>query len=298
MSRRLIVIMVGMAALGAWSGTLRAAPITVPNGSFESPATEFVNTHVDSWQKPPKPAWYDESGGAFWDQRTGVFTNTPPGNSDHIDNCDGGQAVWLFADPEVALFQDYDSMDWDDPSPTHDFNVKFEAGKSYHLTVGIIRGAYPMQEGVSLELSLYYRDSASNMVVVAATSLTNSPAIFSNTTHFIDFQVHVPTVKPTDAWAGQHLGIHVLSTVSSNLAGGYWDLDNIRLSAVAELMLLSPVWTNSQFQLTLQGEPGLRFEMLATTDLTLSVSNWTSLGTLTNVTGTIRFADTAPNGDR
>ncbi|PYI81769.1 MAG: hypothetical protein DME26_19260, partial [Verrucomicrobia bacterium] len=94
MSRRFIAIAAGLTALAAWMGTIRAWPITVPNGSFESPATPFVNTHVDSWQKPPKPPWYDESGGNFWDQLTGVFKNTPSGSADHIDNCDGSQAVW------------------------------------------------------------------------------------------------------------------------------------------------------------------------------------------------------------
>jgi hypothetical protein len=35
--------------------------------------------------------------------------------------------------------------------------------------------------------------------------------------------------------------------------------------------------------------------MLATTNLALATSNWTSLGTLTNVTGTTPFLDTTTN---
>src|SRR5947209_19896135 len=33
-----------------------ALPVAVPNASFESPATTFVNTYIDFWQKPPKPS--------------------------------------------------------------------------------------------------------------------------------------------------------------------------------------------------------------------------------------------------
>ena len=36
--------------------------MVVPNASFESPLTPFVDTRIDSWQKTPKPFWYDESG--------------------------------------------------------------------------------------------------------------------------------------------------------------------------------------------------------------------------------------------
>ena len=209
----------------------------------------------------------------------------------------------LFADPQTAIFQDYDSTDWSNPAPTHAFNATYDVGKSYTLTVAVLGGTnvdYPMPEGTTLELSLYYRDSASNMVTVAATSITNSWALFSNATpHFIDFQVQVPTVKASDPWAGQHIGVQLLSTVAgTNLVGGYWDLDNVRLVSSVAPALLAPAWTNGQFTFTLQSEPGLRFEILASTNLALPLSNWTSLGTVTNVTGTVPFLDPATNLNR
>ena len=34
-----------------------------------------------------------------------------------------------------------------------------------------------------------------------------------------------------DPWAGRHIGVRLLSTVGFDLMGGYWDLDNIRLTA-------------------------------------------------------------------
>src|ERR1051326_1468690 len=172
------------AILAASISTGPGATILVPNFSFESPATSFVDINVDSWQKTAKPDDYNESGGYLWTQLTGVFRNTPTNSSDHIDNCDGDQALWLFAVPKVGLFQDYDSMDWNDAVPPHDFNARFEPGKSYHLTVGIIGTGGGMLEGASLELSLYYR-VGSNNVPVALTSISNTPTVFSNNTHQI-----------------------------------------------------------------------------------------------------------------
>ena len=64
-----------------------------------------------------------------------------------------------------------------------------------------------MLPGATLEVSLYYRDVASNKVTVTATSITNTPGVFSNNTHLIDFQVQVPVVKVGDAWAGQHIEV-------------------------------------------------------------------------------------------
>ena len=102
-------------------------------------------------------------------------------------------------------------------------------------------------------------------------------------------------MEASDPWAGQHIGVQILSSVSPGLEGGYWDLDNVRLVSTLTPALLAPGRTNGQFSCTLQSEPGLRFEMLASTNLTLPTSNWTSLGTLTNVNGTVPFFDTATN---
>ena len=299
----------GFKGIAAWKGLLpiwglilfgsglRAEPLSLPNASFESPATSFVNTHIDSWQKTAKPSWYDESGPFLWDQLTGIFKNTDPGRPDHIDNCDGNQAMWMFAIPEAGIFQDYDTMDWDDTVPQHDFNARFEIGRAYDLTVGLIGGGGNMLPGATVELSLYYRDADSNMVRVAFITVTNSLASFSNTTHLVDFRVRVPPVKPTDAWAGQNIGIRLLSTVTTNLQGGYWDVDNIRLS-IRNAVLLSPSWSNGQFQFTLKSEPGLRFQILTSGDAGLPRSSWISLGTVTNISGTVSFTDGAADSGR
>jgi hypothetical protein len=277
---------------------LQAEVLPVPNASFESPATPYVSVNVDSWQKAPKPDWYVESGGFLWDYNVGLFKNTATNSADHIDNCDGSQAIWLFVVPEVAFFQDYDSTDWRSQVPTHAFAATYDADKSYQLTVGVLGTGGGMLQGATLELSLYYRDAASNKVTVAATSITNTTAIFSNNTHFVDCQVNLPTVRPGDSWAGQYIGIQMLSTVDTNLQGGYWDLDNVRLTSTLAPALRDPSWTNNLFQCTVRSEPGLAIEILSAADLDLPRSNWTSLGILTNASGTTPFIDPAANASR
>jgi len=193
-----------------------------------------VNNQVDGWQKSAQPAWFDPSqtGGVTWDQLSGVFANTAPTSSDHIDNMAGSQAAYMFSLPQVAFFQDFNSTDWNHSTPTHAFNPVFEIGKSYELTVGLIGGGGTMSVGTILELGLYYRDGANNMVNVAANDVTFTPSLFPTTTHFIDFQVNVPTVQATDPWAGKNIGIDLLSLYGQG--DGYWDLDNVRLTAVPE----------------------------------------------------------------
>ncbi|MEK7781515.1 MAG: hypothetical protein AAB370_08465 [Verrucomicrobiota bacterium] len=283
-------------------GSASAGPITVQNGSFESPTTFFVTLNLDGWQRTPEPSWWDTNTSGQWDTLIGFFKNTPPGAFDHIDNCHGNQAMWLFVQPEAGLFQDYDSVDWNDTTPTHAFDASFEVGKSYQLTVGLLVGGMGsgggIQPGATVDFSLYYRDAASNRVAVATTTITNSPLVFSNSTHLLDFPVNVPTVRAGDAWAGQHIGILLLSTVATNLVGGYWDLDNVRLTSTLAPTLLNPVRTNNQFQFTIQSEPGMILEILAATNATLPTLSWTSLGTLTNSTGTIPFIDTSANFDQ
>ncbi len=287
---------IAILALSAYTGPLSAQPISIPNASFESPVTAFASPAMESWQKTAKPSWYNESGGYPWDQLTGLFLNTSPTNSDHIDNMDGGQALFLFAVPQVGVFQDYDSTDSTNSIPTHAFNAQFEVGKSYTLTVGLIGGGGNMTNGVTLQLSLYYRDASSNLVTVAATNVTYTPTAFPSRTHFTDVAVNSHAVKPADPWAGQHIGVSLLSTVDPSLAGGYWDLDNVRLVATSSTAILqNPAWSNGRFQFTLQSTPASRFEILATTNLALPSTNWTSLGILTNLTGSVPFTDTNAN---
>lgn len=209
---------------------MHAQSIPVPNFSFESPNVPFAQQGISSWQETPKPAGYMDSSGFTWAELAGTFANTASGASDHIDNLDGIQAAYVFAVPQVGFFQDYNSTDYQGLPPTHAFDVSYAIGESYTLTVALNGGGGNMVPGASLLLSLYYLDDTGSQVTVAGTTVVYTAALFPTHTTMTDFQVHVPVVKPGDSWAGKHLGISLYSTVDASMEGGYWDVDNIRLS--------------------------------------------------------------------
>ena len=269
---------------------LHAADLLVPNDSFESPVvpavTPYAGPEVDIWEKTAQPAWYDPSKNSDtpWSYLMGTFYNVPfPGQT--IDNCHGRQAAFLFALPEAGLFQDYDS------TPSHALNAVFKPGNLYTLTVAVIGGGGGMKSGATLQLALYYRDGASNKVTVAATTITNSTDAFPTSTHFVDYHVEVPATELTDPWAGKHIGIQLLSTTAFELAGGYWDLDHVRLTQT-QLPRISAVQANTNLlSFTLESEPGLIFQILSTTNLANPFDSWPVLNTVTNVTGEVTFSD-------
>jgi hypothetical protein len=259
--------------------------VYVPNYSFELPNigtnSPYAAPVLQSWQDLPQPSWYYPSNfdNTPWADLAGTFYNVPfPG--EFIDNCDGVQAAFLQVLPQVGIFQD--------------INAPFNTGKAYTLTVGLIGGGGNMAVGSTFQLSLYYRDVSNNMVTVAATSVTNTAANFPTNTHLVDFQVQVPGVKATDAWAGKNIGIQLLATpdpYNPGQWGGYWDADNVRLVETTALNLVNPVMTGDQLQFSGQS---VVFQILATTNLNLPVTNWASLTTVTNVTGSVPFVDSTP----
>jgi hypothetical protein len=287
------------AALAVCLAGLQAGNIYLPNASFElplvPPESPYAISDMDSWQKSAQPAGYDPATNNYtpWDYLMGTFYNVPfPGV--FIDNCDGNQAAFLFALPEVGLFQDYTSLSGTNTTPSHAFNALFNMGKAYTLTVGVIGGGGGMKPGATLQLSLYYRDALSNQVIVAATTVTNNSSSFPTNTHFVNYQVQVPGVKATDLWAGKNIGIQLLSTVDpvSGLAGGYWDVDNVHLVETVAPAFTNCGMTNGHFTANLLSEPGARFELQAASPLTAGTNMWSSLENLTNVTGVATFTDT------
>ncbi len=267
--------------------------IPVPNGSFESPETTFAYPQVNSWQKAPKPFWFQETPEAQWDQTIGVFLNRPVEEASHIDNVEGNQAAFLFALPGAALFQDYTTIGGTNTLPSNDFAAVYTEGRSYNLTVGVLGGGGGMTNGATLELSLYYRDAASNLVTVAVTTVTNTAAAFPTNTHLTDFTASTPAVKSGDAWAGKSIGIQILSNNGFDQIGGYWDFDNVRLTETKHPLLKVVSLNANQIQFNLQSEPGLKFEILGTGSLPSSL--WTSLTTITNVTGNQSITLAAPD---
>jgi len=272
--------------------------IAVPNFSFESPVVPPVSPYagpdIDFWEKSPQPVWYDPSQNQNtpWADLMGEFYNINyPG--EFIDNCNGTQAAFIFALPEAALYQDYTTIYGTNTAPSHAFDVVYRPGDAYTLTVGLIGGGGGMAPGATFELSLYYLDASTNMVTVASTTVTNTAENFPTNTHLVDFSAQIPQVKATDPWAGQHIGIALASTVGFDLAGGYWDLDNVRLTEQVPTTIVNPGVTNGQFNFTLLSDPGHTFVIQAAPSIDTTGTNWAPIGTITVTTGTNTFTDPA-----
>lgn len=272
---------------------LTAQSVPVPNSSFELPSTFFVNTRIEHWQETPKPAWYQEGGGFEWDQLTGVFRNPPPGASDHIVNCEGEQAFYFFAVPEVGIFQDDTSVDWNDPQPTHAFTARLEIGRAYELAFGVIGGGGNMLEGVTFEAELYARVEGGLPVTVARREVVFSRETFPTRTEFTEIRLSTPTVKAGDPWADHAIGIRFISTVRPELQGGYWDLDRIRLTAVGE----TPFGVRAEIKeggihLAWPSQTGVRYQVEASPDFTA----WSATGTAVEGNGS-ELGQTLPLGE-
>lgn len=226
---RVASIVATLAILTSSAATIQAATIDVPNGSFElQPAAgqpQGVNINVDSWQKAPKPAYFDaieQNFGIFWIQTAGVFVD--PSTNAYANRL-GDQAAYLLPYSQVTLFQDLST-----PGAT------YEAGMSYTFTLGVFGKG--MVGGETLQLSLFYRDGLNNMVTVGdPTTVTYSTAAFPLTSplNLIDYSVTIGEVLAGDAWAGRNIGLKIESTATSTFANGQanWDIDNVRLTATA-----------------------------------------------------------------
>lgn len=273
---------------GVWDlDNVRLNETGIPNFSFESQPTEFVDTRIDSWQKFAVPG-VTNAGDA--DQLTGLFINAS-GTPDFIDNAEGNQLAYIFADPGVGFFQDVNSTDWLNGIPTHAFNRKFKVGKAYTLTVGLTTSQEEqLTNGSSIELSLYYRDLSNNVVTVAANNVTYLTNVFTNATHLLDYEVNVPQVRPTDPWAGKNIGIAIQTTTQLQFVGGVWDLDNVRLAEFVPTSLAQPTEKSGQFGFTLVSDANLAFAIFSSTNLTSA--NWTNIATVMSQTGSVSFVDT------
>ena len=264
--------LVAFAILAGVNG-VRAQQITVSNALFELPTTTYATPEVSLWNTIPPQGSNEDA--------IGVFTNSPAfGAGAYITNCAGTQAAYMFSDPGLVLYQVLPAT--------------YTVGAGYQLVTGIIGGPataeYPVPaNGAIMQMSLFYL-SGTNMVAIGYTNVANTTNTFSNIIQFVDFELDIPPVKSTNAWAGKNIGI-AFSTILPNGVeeGGAWDLDDVQLFSTP--CFLNPAATNGQFTATFKSSPGSAFQILATSNLSVSESNWTAIATVTNTNGTMLFRD-------
>lgn len=189
---------------------LKSMPISIPieNASFESP---FVDPNAFP-ALPFADGWIELDNDPLFSANTGVFANTPPTSWDHIHNAHGRQLAFLGTQAGNAFEQDLETF--------------YQVGRSYRLTVSVgISGRYPPSTAEPpdmLELALFYRlDDVSVDVALLAVD-----AVGLSHEWLKDFSVYLPTVEPDDPWAGKPIAIAIRA---AGMAGGFWDLDNVRL---------------------------------------------------------------------
>ncbi|MBP7937080.1 MAG: PEP-CTERM sorting domain-containing protein [Phycisphaerae bacterium] len=220
---------IGVVGLVTWAWVANMAPagvILVPNGSFELPqlavAPPYAGSTIEVWQKAPVPAWWAGAGYSSdqWRDAGGIFVNVDPTYNTPIDNVDGNQVGFMFSPPGYELFQELTDT--------------FEAGQSYQLIVAIQGGGYGMQLDVPMAIGLYYVDDTGARVTIGSTLAPNTNAT-ADQTHLTDYQLDLPVVRASDAWAGKSIGIQLYSAATFANTGGFWVFDNVRLtSAVPE----------------------------------------------------------------
>jgi hypothetical protein len=144
---------------------------------------------------------------------TGVFANTPVGSADRMVNADGKQLAFLGSQRGNALAQD--------------LAAAYKVGCSYRLTAAVgVSARFPpsvVKPVDTIELVLYYLDGAKPTDIVH--QAVEAKGLSS--TQLQDFSVYLPTVQPGDVWVGKTIGVAIRA---AGLAGGFWDLDNIRLA--------------------------------------------------------------------
>jgi hypothetical protein len=100
-----------------------------------------------------------------------------------------------------------------------------------------------MKYGVPIQIGLYYRDAENKKVPVATTTFTYDKDI-DYVKHLNDVQLDIAPVTVSDLWARKNIGVQMVSTLADyGMAGGYWVLDNVRLTKLG----LGPDFTGDSF---------------------------------------------------
>jgi len=210
-----IAIRAAGAAGGFWDlDHVRVAELLPESTPIENPSFEAPPVDPNAFPALPMvDGWTEIDLDAAGSANTGVFANTASDSPDHVVNAEGGQLAFLGSELGNALEQDLAET--------------YAAGCAYRLTVGVgVSARFPPSTDAPadvLELALYYRDG--DEIVDLVTQVVGAGG--QSATHLQDFSTYLPAVQPSDAWAGRAIGVAIRAT---GAAGGFWDLDNVRLA--------------------------------------------------------------------
>jgi hypothetical protein len=206
---RYVICLNVLVQLPLWAVVPVSVPIPVINASFEAPAIE-PNAFP---AVPLAEGWLELDLDTAASSNTGVFLNTPVGSPDSLANADGRQLAFLGSQKGNALEQDLKTV--------------YRVGCDYRLTVAVgVSLRFPPSAAVpadTLELVLYYIDGNQPVYIVHQAVEPNG----LSATQLQDFSVSLPAVRQGDAWTGKTIGVAIRA---AGKAGGFWDLDNVRLT--------------------------------------------------------------------
>lgn len=178
----------------------------VENPSFESPVVDVNGFGA----LPLVEDWTESDVDAEGSTNTGVFANTPEGSPDRLTNADGNQLAFLGSEQGNSIEQDIPAV--------------YEIGSAYRLTVAVgISSQFPPSSSDTLELVLGYREGDELVDITRKT--VKAPEQPSVT--LVGVSTYVSPVRAEDTWAGKEITIAIRST---GQAGGFWDLDEVRLA--------------------------------------------------------------------
>lgn len=214
----------GVAALGmlAVAAPVHAALLPLSNGSFESPTTVFATPGATDWLTDG-PVHDPQFG---FNPYTGVFVNTDAAAPDHISNLDQSQAAYIGTQTGNFFSQ---SLTTAGPGNTT-IPVTVQGGQHYTLSVGVARSlTSPPAETDLLRIALFWIDDAQQQHNFASTDIPNSTAN-ALSPNLLKYFTAESDLAAGDPAVGHQIGV-LLTTVGD--VGGFFDMDNVTLSAVA-----------------------------------------------------------------
>jgi len=198
------------------SAGAEAAPVEIPNYSFESPPVvrDVQNPfgalpYIDDWDETAIGT-EDEM-----DQNTGVFLNTCFREDDHITNVEQDRAAFISSLIGNAVRQE--------------LTATYEIGAAYTFTIGVGKSlTFAAGDAEELEVALYYFDAGVEQII-ASTVVTGAEV---DANMLIDVSVSIPPVDPDAVWAGAPIGLLVRPSTTDpddELDEGFWNIDDARL---------------------------------------------------------------------